>query len=93
MITTFGFITKYDRDHDVLHVYNNERCNDYDSSAVEIEDGVYRIVDDETGDINGYKILDYKKKKRDISYGFDKESCPLLSDSEGDIRYVYPTQV
>lgn len=93
MKTTFGPVTKYDERHDVLHIYNNERCNDYDSSAVEIEDGVYRIIDDETGAINGYKILDYKKKKRDINYGFDKESCPLLSDSCCDIGYVYPSKV
>jgi len=91
--TTFEPVTKYDKDHDVLHIYNNERCNELYSSAVEIEDGIYRIIDDETGAINGYKILDYKKKKRDIGYGYDKESCPLLSDSEGDIGYVYPTQV
>lgn len=92
MRTTFEPVTKYDKDHDVLHIYNNERCNDYDSSAVEIEDGVYRIVDDETGAINGYKILDYKKKKRDVN-GYDKENCPLLSDSEGDIGYEHPSKV
>lgn len=92
MIKRQGAVLKYDQDHDVLHVYFNERCNDYDSSAVEIEDGVYRLIDDDTDKINGYKILDYKKKKRDI-YGYDKESYPLLSDSCCDIGYVYPSKV
>lgn len=82
-------VTVYDDEHDVLHVYNNDRCTEWYSSAVEIEDGVYRLIDDETGAINGYKILDWHKKVQKN----EQERSTFFSDSKGDIRYVYPSQI
>lgn len=82
-------VIKYDYDHDVLHVYYNNRCNSYHSSADEIEKGVYRFIDDDTGDITGYKILDYQKKVEQR----EQERQTFFPDSEVDINYVYPWQV
>ena len=54
-------VIKYDSDHDVLHVYLNERCNYYDASAEEPVKDIYVIYDDETDEVVGFKILDYKR--------------------------------
>lgn len=55
-------VQKYDKDHDVLHIYFSKRCNEYDSSAVEEAPGFFVIRDDDTNEITGLKILDIKKK-------------------------------
>ena len=82
-------ILKYDQDHDVMHIYCNDRCNEWNSSAIEIDEGIYRLTDDDTGDITGYKILDYKKKVK----AFEQERQTFLSDSESDINYVQPSEI
>lgn len=53
-------VNKYDADHDVLHVYLNERCNFRESSAEEPVKDIYVLYDDETNEITGFKILDFK---------------------------------
>lgn len=82
-------ILKYDQDHDVMHIYYNDRCNEWNSSAIEIDEGIYRLRDDDTGDITGYKILDYEKKVK----AFEQERQTFLSDSESDINYVQPSKI
>lgn len=69
-------VRKYDKEHDVLHVYFNDRCSEQYSSAEEIGDGIYCLVDDSTGRINGYKILDCKKKVQN----YEQERQTFLSD-------------
>lgn len=54
-------VKKYDARHDVLHVYLNKRCNWYYSSAEEPAHDIYVIYDDDTDEIVGFKILDYKR--------------------------------
>lgn len=54
-------VNKYDADHDVLHVYLSERCNCIDSSAEEPVKDIYVLYDDDTDEITGFKILDFKK--------------------------------
>ncbi len=54
-------VKKYDARHDVLHVYLSRRCNWYDSSAEEPFHDIYVIYDDDTDEIVGFKILDYRR--------------------------------
>lgn len=54
-------IRKYDCEHDVLHVYLSNRCNEYDSSADEEFPDVYVFKDDDTDEVVGFKILRFKK--------------------------------
>ena len=56
-------INKYDERHDVLHVYLNRRCNEYDASADEEYPDVYVLKDDDTNEIVGFKILNFKKNE------------------------------
>lgn len=61
------FIKKYDKEHDVLHVYLSERANERYSSATEEAPDIYILRDDETGNITGFKFLNYKAKGIDNS--------------------------
>ena len=54
-------VKKYDARHDVLHVYLSRRCNWYDSSAEEPVHNICVIYDDDTDEIVGFKILNYKR--------------------------------
>lgn len=54
-------ISKYDKRHDVLHVYLNEHCNEYDASAEEEYPNIYVMKDDVTDETVGFKILDFTK--------------------------------
>ena len=56
-------VNKYDADHDVLHVYLNERCNCMESSA---EEPVKDLYDDETDEITGFKILDFTQNAEKV---------------------------
>ena len=52
---------RYDARHDVLHVYLSSRCNDFQASAEQPVHDIYVIYDDDTDEIVGFKILDYKR--------------------------------
>lgn len=54
-------INKYDARHDVLHVYLNPHCNEYHASSEEPVHNIYVIYDDDTDEIVGFKILDYRR--------------------------------
>lgn len=54
-------VKKYDTDHDVLHIYLSERCNWEEASAEEPVRDIYVIYDDDTDEIVGFKILDFKQ--------------------------------
>ena len=54
-------INKYDSRHDVLHIYLSSRCNEYDASADEEYPNIYVLRDDDTAEIVGFKILNFKK--------------------------------
>ena len=67
-------VKKYDADHDVLHIYLNSKCNEWQSSAEEKVKNIYVLYDDDTDEITGFKILDYKKngaKAREIYPQYD----------------------
>jgi len=49
-------INKYDEWHDVLHVYLNNRCNEYDASAEEEYSDIYVLKDDDTDEISVSKF-------------------------------------
>ena len=59
-------VNKYDADHDVLHVYLSERCNFHDSSAEEPVKDIYVLYDDDTDEITGFKILDFKQNAEKV---------------------------
>ena len=44
----------YDELHDVLHVYLDPRCNEYDATAEEDEYDIYIMKDDDTDEIVGF---------------------------------------
>ena len=54
-------ISKYDARHDVLHVYLSWRCNEFHASSEEPVHDIYVIYDDDTDEIVGFKILNYKR--------------------------------
>ena len=54
-------VKKYDARHDVLHVYLSPRCNDFHASAEARVHNIYVIYDDDTDEIVGFKILDYRR--------------------------------
>ena len=60
-------ISKYDERHDVLHVYLNEHCNEYEASAEEEYPNVYVIKNDVTDETVGFKILDFTKNADKIA--------------------------
>lgn len=67
-------INKYDRRHDVLHVYLSDKCNWYDASSEEDVRDIYVIKTDDTDEIVGFKILDYHKnvaKARELYPQYD----------------------
>ena len=53
-------INKYDNRHDVLHVFLSNH-NFGDSSSEEEADNIYVTRNDDTDEIVGFTILDYKK--------------------------------
>ena len=58
-------VNKYDSDHDVLHVFlNNDEW--WETSADEEAEDIYVRRNDNTDEISGFIILDYKKKNADI---------------------------
>lgn len=54
-------IKKYDERQDVLHVYLNEHCNEYYSTAEEEYPDIYVFRDDDTDKTVGFKIFDFKQ--------------------------------
>ena len=54
-------ISKYDERHDVLHVYLDSRCNEYEASAEEEYPNIYVMKADDTDETVGFKILDFKR--------------------------------
>lgn len=60
-------VNKYDSRHDILHIYLNKRCNEYDASAEEESPNVYVLKDDDTDEIVGFKILDFTKNVGKVS--------------------------
>lgn len=62
-------VQKYDKDHDVLHIYFSERCTEQFSSAEEEAPGFFVLRDDDSNEITGVKILDIKKKLEGDYYG------------------------
>ena len=53
-------VNKYDADHDVLHVFLG---NQYNASAEEEFPGVYVSRDDDTEEIVGFTVIDYRKNR------------------------------
>ena len=58
-------INKYDKRHDVLHVFLGHHTFG-DSSSEEEADDIYVTRNDDTDEIVGFTILDYKKKNAEI---------------------------
>jgi len=56
-------ITRYDARHDVLHLFLSEQ---YDSSAEEEMPGIYVQKKDDTEDIVGFTILDFKENRHKV---------------------------
>lgn len=54
-------VKKYSSRYDVLHVYLSPRCNEFQSSAEASVNNIYVIYDDDTDEIVGFKILDYRR--------------------------------
>ncbi len=54
-------VKKYDARHDVLHVYLSSRCNEFHASAEAPVHNIFVIYDDDTDEIVGFKILNYKR--------------------------------
>ena len=60
-------ISKYDERHDVLHVYLDSRCNEYEASAEEEYPNIYVMKDDDTDETVGFKILDFKRNAAKVA--------------------------
>lgn len=58
-------VNKYDSDHDVLHVFLSDHYWQNSSSEEEADD-IYVTRDDDTDELLGFVILDYKKRNADI---------------------------
>ena len=56
--------SKYDERHDVLHVFLGSRANAF---TEEDFPGVYIDRNDDTDEIVGLTLMDYKKRRRDIT--------------------------
>lgn len=54
-------VKRYDDDNDVLHIYLSPRCNEWQASAEEPTHDVYVLMDDDTDEIVGFKILNFRK--------------------------------
>ena len=60
-------VQKYDKEHDILHIYFSNRYNEFDVSAVEEAPNFFVLRDDITDKVIGLKILDIKKRLEEDS--------------------------
>ena len=69
--------TKYDYDHDVLHAYFGEENN---SSAEEVETGIYIYKDDTSDKIIKITFIDFNKRYHSIRAWMEKNNCTISDD-------------